>query len=69
MDFLIKLWNKIMYLLKDKAFWLNSILFFVVLIISGWMLLFSLKIIFQNFKPKSFFRFLNRNHFSDFSDF
>jgi beta-lactam-binding protein with PASTA domain len=45
MDFLIKLWNKIMYLLKDKAFWLNSILFFIVLIITGWMLLFSLKLI------------------------
>jgi hypothetical protein len=37
--------NKILYLLKDKAFWANLIVFFILMLISGWILLMSLKLI------------------------
>jgi len=37
--------NKILYLLKDKAFWINLIVFIFLMIVSGWILLMSLKLI------------------------
>jgi beta-lactam-binding protein with PASTA domain len=37
--------NKILYLLKDKAFWANLVVFLFLMLVSGWILLMSLKLI------------------------
>jgi hypothetical protein len=37
--------NKILYLLKDKAFWANLVVFLFLMLVTGWILLISLKLI------------------------